>query len=98
MRYAVSRVLGDAGDDHSGVAVANENGTPEILTRQQRNHVADVCIQRHGFSELASVSFQSRKRSDDDLSAGAFQSGRNQIPCGGSLHCTVDARPVSWLA
>jgi hypothetical protein len=70
--------------------VPNENGTLEILTLQQCNHVADVCIQRHGFRELAGVSFQPRKRCDDDLSAGAFQSGRNQIPRGGSLHCTVN--------
>jgi hypothetical protein len=36
--------------------VANENGTPVILTLQQRNHVADVWIHRHGLSELASAS------------------------------------------
>ena len=41
---AVARVLGDTGDDHSGIAVADENDTGEVLMLQQRNHVANVRV------------------------------------------------------
>ena len=41
---AVARVLGDTGDDHSGIAVADENNTGKVVMLQQRNHVANVRV------------------------------------------------------
>jgi hypothetical protein len=102
MRDAVSRVLGDAGDDHSGVAVPNENGTWRS-SRSSSATTSRMCVSSATVS-VSSLRQFSRpcKRCDDDLSAGAFQSGREPDPMWRQFALRRGStRPVSrpaWLS
>ena len=75
MCNAVVRVFGDSGDDHSGIAVADENGAGQVVAIQQCHDVANMRVQPYVFGELAGVAFQSRQRRDDHSSPRLLQSG-----------------------
>ena len=83
-------VLGHSGDNHPGIAVADERNAGQLLAPHKRDDILNVSVQSHCFGEVAAVVLQAGQRCNNHLSSCRLQSRCDKVPGRSSLKCAVN--------